>query len=251
MFANLDKFTENVPENGISILKLQHFRWKIRNLRSKYGFMRVRIDSQDDMIQILTEIYDNRLKALIGYEDTECTREIVGYMFSFFSTISKLSEIDALYILPILRYTPDDNVSWEYAAINGAKGLIPKLETYIKTCVDILYPDWRQHFKKDEYRKVLGIKFKEEVNKNKDKYPSKLLQNDFFSQLNYTTQYRNIQAHDLDENFVEYCDRFYILQAYDILLTFLLYTFYYMVLKKKKDSTEPEYIFKHLTPVKK
>ena len=256
MFANLDIFMENVPEIGISISYLRHFRWKIRNLRSKSGSMKVRIESQDDMIEILTEIYDCRLKALIGYEDTACTREIVGYMFRLLNYIehtyekAKLRSVNELF-LHILVYTPDADVSLEYAAKDAADKLMLKLDTYIRTCVRLLYPDRPNLFKKDAYRKELGKEFKNELKRNKHKYPQKLQQNDFFSQLNYTIQYRNSIAHDLDENFADYCIRFNILQAYDVLLSYLLYTFYYMVLKTKKDSSEPEYVFEYLIPKKK
>lgn len=211
--------------------------------------MKVKIENRDDMIRILTEIYDCRLKALIGYESTACTQEIIEYMFKFLDFIERnykdlrLREIDTMFINPILSYTPDSEVHYEYLAKDASKDLIPKLETYIKTCVDLLYPDWEKSYKEDEYRKVLGIKFKEELRKNKQKYPAKLHENNFFAQLNYTTQFRNKWAHDLDESFAEYCNRHYILQTYDILLSYLLYTFYYMVLKG-----EP---INHLTPQKK
>lgn len=188
------------------------------------------------MVDRLTEIYDYRLKALIGYTSTEFTREIAGYMFNHFGIINKhtaqggYKEVMIESISEILSYTPGRGREASGSAGFSSYQLTMSLENYIRTNVELLYPQWRNDYKDDEYRNVLGDKFVQHVSENKELYPAKMRPSNFFTQLNYTTQYRNKLAHNQDFGGSGIYRRYYILQAYDVILCLLLYTFYYMAL---------------------
>lgn len=210
------------------------------------------------MIDILTEIYDCRLQALIGYTRTECTMEIASFMLNHFETLASHTKRNVGYrntpekvISPVLAFKPGSAEVPGSEAEKSSDKLIRELETYIRANLEYLYmqqnksgttPDWRTDFermKADECRRRFGNMFREELRKNHQNYPEKLRHDSFFAQLNYTTQYRNKISHP-DVGYSGFYKRHIILQAYDILLTYLLYTFYYMALSN--------YPFKHLVP---
>ena len=76
---------------------------------------------------------------------------------------------------------------------------------------------------------VFCFETKEELKAHPKKYPEQLKGDSFFSQLNHTTQFRNKLSHPV-VGYSGFYNRHIILQSYDILLTYLLYTFYYMAL---------------------
>lgn len=197
------------------------------------------------MIDMLTDIYDNRLRSLIGYSSKEFTREIVEYMFGHFAYITfhtsntGFYECQVNYISDILSYIPGNPSSLSSTAGSSSFQLTMSLENYIRTTVGIHFPDWKKYFKDDEYRKALGMLFQKEIELNSHKYPEALSVQDFFSQLNYTTLYRNKVAHKEVIGKSGVYHRHIILEAYDVLLSYLLYTFYSMSLTKT-------YTFKHI-----
>ena len=209
------------------------------------------------MIDILTEIYDCRLQSLIGYTKTECTREIASFMLYHFDTLATYTKSNVGYrntpeqvISSVLSFLPSSESTLGKDAETNSNKLIRELETFIKANLEVLYLRtkdpaseniWRAEFnrmKADESRVKIGSLFSEELKKNKHKYPEKLRHNSFFSQLNYTTQYRNKISHPV-VGYSGFYNRHIILQSYDILLTYLLYTFYFMAIS-------PDVEFKHL-----
>lgn len=212
------------------------FSQEIRNLRAKSIFMEPLTIT--DMTDMLTEIYDCRLKALIGYTNTAFTREIVVYMFKHFMYINKHTShggykfIQIQHFSDILSFQPGAGSQSGDGAGYSALQLILKLENYILRNVELLYPNWRDTYDDDEYRRVLGDAFQKEVEKHPERYPEHLSSGKFFSQLSYTTKYRNKLAHNQEYGNSGMYRRYYILQAYDAILTYLLYTFYYMCLNE-------------------
>lgn len=198
-----------------------------------------------EMTDMLTDIYDNRLRSLIGYSSKNFTRELVEYMFEHFAYItlhtdnSGFYECQVNYITDILSYNPGDSTSLGGTAASSSIQLTMSLENYIRSTVGIHFPDWKNYFKDDEYRKALGMLFTKEIEVNPHKYPEALSVKDFFSQLNYTTLYRNKVAHKQVIGKSGVYHRHIILEAYDVLLSYLLYTFYSMSLTKT-------YTFKHI-----
>ncbi len=190
------------------------------------------------MTDMLTEIYDCRLKALIGYTNTDFTREIVVYMFKHFMYINKhtthggYKSAQIQHFSDILSFQPGAGSQSGDGAGYSAVLLTLKLENYIRRNVELLYPNWRDTYEDDEYRRVLGDEFKKEVKNHPERYPYSLTSSSFFSQLNYTTMQRNKLAHNQEYGNSGMYRRYYILQAYDAILTYLLYTFYYMCLNK-------------------
>ena len=187
----------------------------------------------------LTEIYDSRLKALIGYKSTAFTKEIVDYMFEHFDYLDRATENEGYgnlipqSFMDILSFTPGKGTGMDGVAGLKSHQLPMYIENYIRTNVDLLYPDWQREYKSNEYRKVMGTKFEKEVTEHPERYPERLRPKDFLSPLNNTTDYRNQLAHNpvLGGSGMYY--RYYILQAYDVILSFLIYTFYYMALNPR------------------
>ena len=198
-----------------------------------------------EMTEMLTDIYDNRLRSLIGYSSKNFTRELVEYMFEHFAYItlhtdnSGFFECQEEHISDILSYNPGDTSSLSGTAGSSSFLLTMSLENYIRYTVGIHFPDWKNYFKDDEYRKALGLLFKKEIEVNPHKYPEALSVKEFFSQLNYTTLYRNKVAHKEVIGKSGVYHSHIILEAYDVLLSYLLYTFYSMSLTKT-------YTFKHI-----
>ena len=159
------------------------------------------------MINILTEIYDCRLQSLIGYTKTECTREIASFMLRHFETLATYTRNNVgfrntpeLVISNVLSFMPSSDSALGREAETASNKLIRELETFIKANLEVLYlktkdqsseSTWRNEFNSmqaDESRIKIGMLFRQELKKNKQKYPERLRHNSFFSQLNYTTQ---------------------------------------------------------------
>jgi len=198
------------------------------------------------MTDSLTAIYDNRLKSLIGYEDTRFTRGLIRYMFELYEHIGIKTENNGYlhvhlgYLWDVLNYQPGSKDLSSKGVSSSGKELVNTLENFIRAINDLLYPNWNKYYPADAWRKVLGDHFKKLVNDNKSLYPAPLSQPAFFSQLNQTTVYRNQLDHKEKYRGSGQYTRYYILKAYDAILCYLLYTFYYMCLKPA-DGTEEDY----------
>ena len=192
---------------------------------------------KDDIIKALTEIYDRRLQSLIGYSQTSCTQEIAEYMLNHFNTLSSYSKNEGFELTPyleiyrILAFLPGSKIVHGSEAETSSDKMTRQLEAFIMSSYDLLYPTWNADGTKkaDAYRRAFGSRFKEELKAHPKKYPEQLKGDSFFSQLNHTTQFRNKLSHPV-VGYSGFYNRHIILQSYDILLTYLLYTFYYLAL---------------------
>jgi len=189
-----------------------------------------------EMSECLTTIYDSRLQALIGYENTDITRLIVRYMFSHFEylalhTTQKGYETSQLgYFSDLLSFKPGpDSISCSQAR-SSAKELTLGLENYIRTNLELLYPDWRDENDERDWRKVIGEKYRKAAEDRPSLYPQRLNYAHIITQLNQTTIYRHQCAHKQRYGNSAIYERYVILKAYDVILCYLLYTFYYMCL---------------------
>ena len=193
----------------------------------------------------LTEIFDCRLQSLIGYSSSRFTREIIEFMFRHFKYIGMhtinygYDNLPMQHLSDILSFTPGTSGHEGDAAGLSAIQFTMSLENFIRTTVNMLFPDWQNQYNDDEWRKVLGMEFRKKVQQQPSLYPASLTHDDFISQLNYTTLYRNRLAHKQVIGNTGMYKRYYILQSYDVILSYLLYTFYYMTLKE-------DYEFKYI-----
>lgn len=197
------------------------------------------------MTDCLITIYDSRLKALIGYQSTDFTREIIMYMFRRFKKLNDQTvhggykHTQFTYFSDILSFTPGSGSNTGGDAGASAKDLTMGLENYILTNTNMLCPDWAAHYKAKEWRKVLGSEFEKELKRHPNRYPAPLHKTKFFMQLNQTTVYRNQLAHKQIFGNSGMYKRYYILKSYDVILSYLLYSFYIMCL-------EPDYKLEHI-----
>lgn len=204
--------------------------------------------TDNEMVERLTEIFDIRLKALIGHSDTEFTREIATYMFAHCDKLGEDKDYKVFkeqyrrYLSNVLAYHPGNDPIYDDAIGYHVNRLTMNIENYVKASNRLLDPEWdKPNGRSDgkDYRKYLGTRFSQDVMNNRDKYPENLRPADFLSQLNYTTMYRNKFAHNHQAGNSGMYPRHVILLAYDVILSLLLYTFYYMALT-------PDYEMKHL-----
>lgn len=201
---------------------------------------------EKELVEILTTLYDNRLKALIGYRSTDFTREIIGFWFRRMYEISRqtvhygFKAIGNIHLSNILSFMKDGHTGSVAEAGTSVTRLVFMLEPYQKANLEKLLPDWQSVYPDTHHRKVFGIRFKEEVRKNPELYPESLSHDSFLSQLNYTTKARNDEAHPII-GFSSTYSRYLVLYCYDTILSYLLYTFYYMALKE-------DYQFEHIKP---
>lgn len=199
--------------------------------------MNAQMDTKE-LTESLTVIFDCRLKALIGYQSTEFTRELISYMFGHFDYLRKHTSNDGYrtlqnqYLSNILSYKPGSGPYLEVMASSSAKELALLLENYIRNTIAVLYPDWQTRHDPKDWRKVLGREFEKEMHENPERFPAGLRNVNFFSQLNYTAIYRNKQAHRERFGNTGLYPRYYILKAYDVILCYLIYTFYHLCLNK-------------------
>ena len=189
------------------------------------------------MIKRLTEIYNCRLKALIGYGSTSFTEEIVRFMFSHFEKLADswnevYKDVLKYYIWDIVSYVPGDGRQESGNACHSSVQLMMRLENYIRANVELLGLNVSD--KDDDYRKALGHAFTQKVKECPLRFPAKLLPKKFLSQLNYTTMYRNKFAHHENSGGSVVYPRYIIFLAYEVLLSYLLYTFYFMALAPEK-----------------
>lgn len=202
---------------------------------------------EKELVEMLTTLYDNRLKALIGYRNTDFTREIIGFWFRRMYEISRQTQHYAYmhegrrHLSNILSFMKDGHTGSVAEAGIGADDLIFMLEDYQIANLERLVPDWQSLYPDTHHRKVFGIRFKEEVRKNPELYPESLSHDSFLSQLNYTTMARNNAAHRPKVGLSRNYSRYIVLYCYDTILSYLLYTFYYMALKE-------DYQFEHIKP---
>lgn len=201
------------------------------------------------MTDQLTDIYDGRLKALIGYTDTRFTRELIQYMFDYFEYLGEKTPEDGYiisqptYFKQILAFLPGNGALSGSVPGKAAYDLNTRLENFIRNTLRLLledYPEWKGNYTENDWRSVMGKEFRKKVRANPGRYPAPLYKDHFFSQLNYTTMYRNHLAHIYRNGNSGMYQRYQILKSYDTILCYLLYTFYYMCLKKDTPDSDDQ-----------
>ena len=201
------------------------------------------------MTDQLTDIYDGRLKALIGYTDTRFTRELIRYMFDYFKYLSEHTTEDGYngaqpdMFYQVLAFEPGTDIISSGEAGKAASDLSTRLENFIRNTLRQLledYPEWKGNYTEKDWRSVMGKEFRKKILANRGHYPAPLYENHFFSQLNYTTMYRNHLAHIQNNGNSGRYQRYLILKSYDTILCYLLYTFYYMCLKKETPDSDDQ-----------
>lgn len=200
------------------------------------------------MIEILTLLYDRRLKALLCYQHTGFTRMLVGYMFRRFDEITATDEKQPMFaknvqsdIGKVLLYgTLVENQSDALLAITNLTAI---LENYIKCTAYYFWPEEMKEMETDNSREkdsvhpkkhfdcraFIGNKFRNLVKNQKDRFPEKLSQNAIVAQLRLVTEIRNQKAHRTRLGYTTMFHRYEYLKAFDVLLGYLLYTFYHMI----------------------
>lgn len=209
------------------------FYWEMANLQPKSTAMRIL--TTPELVEIMTTLYDNRLKALIGHEKTDFTREIIETMFQRFKEIIKETKNrdheDYLERLSeIFSYMLEPDGPSVIEAQLAANYFVRMLENYQRYTLEKLLPYWDEEYEDVVFRNVFGLRFKAILDKSPDLYPQGIKHESMLQQLNYTTLYRNHESHkEVALNSINF-KRYYILNCYDLFLTYLLYTFYYMAL---------------------
>lgn len=204
----------------------------------------MRIMTTPELVEIMTTLYDNRLKALIGYQKTDFTREIIETMFQRFKempneTTSKGYKNYPKLFSDVLCYLLEPDGPSIFEAKIATDFFVTALDNYLRYNLVKLFPNWDKEYGNMSFRNVFGKKFAEILNESPDLFPEALQHHSMLSQLNYTTFYRNHQSHRevILDSMIFY--RYSILYCYDFFLTFLLYTFYYMAL-------DENYTIKHI-----
>lgn len=218
------------------------FYRKMANLRPKCTVMRIL--TTPEQVEIMTTLYDNRLKALIGYQKTDFTREIIETMFLRFKEMVKetlnrgYEDYPTLFsnILSFMLDSEENSVSKAQIAVSF---FVSSLENYQRYTLEKLLPEWDKEYEDVVFRNVYGLRFKEILDESPELYPEALQHESMLSQLNYATFYRNHESHkEVILNSITF-SRYFVLYCYDLFLTYLLYTFYYMALNEN-------YTMKHI-----
>lgn len=194
---------------------------------------------RSEMIDALSMLYDRRLKALLCYQATSFTHGLVAYMFQRFDEITESGQpmfglVIQSYIADVLQYgTSAGNQSGALLALNE---LTSNLENYIKCTILCFWPEKRQELdayhdggKPFDCRSFIGGRFKEIVEKYPGRFPEKLSHPNIVSQLRHVTEIRNRQSHPMRLGYTALFDRYQYLKAFDVLLGYLLYTYYHLI----------------------
>ena len=210
------------------------------------------------MIDVLAKLYDRRLKARLCYQDSLFTYELVEYMFKRFDEIAVngqplFSQSMCLFISDILDYhQSEENQAKATVALYE---IITNLENYIKCTLLHFWPDMVKElgdFNKDsvnareddngqpeknfDYRAFIGLQFKNKVEECPSRFPAKLSRKNIIAQLRHVTEIRNKTAHRQNMGYTVMFNRYHYLKAFDVLLGYLLYTFYHMIFAECEDN---------------
>lgn len=204
----------------------------------------MRTFDEKELTDILTTLYDNRLKALIGHDNTDFTREIIEGMFRRFKEVLKETTNRGYgnymdYISQIFSFMYNGDATGVSEAKNAVRFFVNTLENYQRCNLVKLLPDWYTQYPGVKFRNIFGLRFKELLWDYPERYPKSLRHEHMLSQLNYATFYRNHEAHMEEVLNTQLFSRYFVIYCYDVILTYLLYTFYYLAL-------DENYTFKHL-----
>ena len=196
---------------------------------------------ESEIKNALVLLYDRRLKSLLSYKDRQFTEELVEYMFRLFGQISERperSEFKATltgYMASVLAYPKN-----AFRGLRDQALLLLTLNEYVKECYLNLYDAPATGANEPDYRALLGTRFKESLRTfNAGRLP-RFQYNNTVSQLRHVTELRNRVAHPVRQGQTLTYDRYQILEAFDTLLCYLLYTFYHLTLNR-------QYTLQHLS----
>lgn len=194
---------------------------------------------RSEMIDALSMLYDRRLKALLCYQDASFTQGLVAYMFQRFDEITEDGQpmfnlVIQSYIADVLRY--GDSAENHSGALLALNELTSNLENYIKCTVFCFWPDkkkeldaYRDGDKPFDSRSFIGERFRNIVEKYPDRFPERFSHPNIVSQLRHVTEIRNRQSHPMRLGYTALFDRYQYLKAFDVLLGYLLYTYYHLI----------------------
>lgn len=200
---------------------------------------------KEEIINTLVLLYHHRLKALLPYHDESSIRELVKLMFECADEIAADQEYkQPLFnsnmmtdISAVLQCSEENNLSQGEEASHR---LALSLESYYTYVLYRFWPETKEEIDKPSFdrRAELGKRFTEatlpETKKEKDT-------NSLIIDMQMrATQIRNEKAH-FKAGYTSMCDRYQLLSAYDIVLAYLLYTFYYQTFAKcEKNNLKDE-----------
>lgn len=205
-----------------------------------------------EIIDALTLLYNRRLKALLCYRDETFTRKLVEYMFLCFDKITA----DKKYNQPCFSNEMQKHLCTvlQYDTTNGSnsangkeacRSLALLLESYYSYILDCFWPEKRKE-KADnstfDSRTFLSKQFEKVMELTPSVFPLKKGNfNDIKSLQIHAIHLRNQKAHPR-AGYTSICDRYLLLNSFDIVLTYLLYTFYYLTFTECKKNN-PEILY--------
>ncbi len=197
---------------------------------------------REQIIATLTMLYSRRVSSLIGNNDNGFIHELIELMFIRFDEIDEMpgyvmyaKNMNKL-ISDILEF--DSNM---LNAENSVRELTNRLEEYIKLNIAAFWPDIdfelnkplsKTNKKKQDYRAFVGNKFRTMVEDKTGKYKLPIQMDNnvsrkIYKQLYYVTEVRNDNTHVYGAGASVMYKRCHYLEASNILLAYILYTFYY------------------------
>lgn len=197
---------------------------------------------REQIIDTLTMLYSRRVSSLIGNNDNSFIHELIELMFIRFDEIDEMpgyvmyaKNMNKL-ISDILEF--DSNM---LNAENSVRELTNRLEEYIKLNIAAFWPDIDFELNKplskikkknQDYRAFVGNKFRTMVEDKTGKYklPIQMDNNvsrNIYKQLYHVTEVRNDNTHMYGAGASVMYKRCHYLEASNILLAYILYTFYY------------------------
>lgn len=197
---------------------------------------------REQIIDTLTMLYSRRVSSLIGNNDNCFIHELIELMFIRFDEIDEMpgyvmyaKNMNKL-ISDILEF--DSNM---LNAENSVRELTNRLEEYIKLNIAAFWPDIdfelnkplsKTNKKKQDYRAFVGNKFRTMVEDKTGKYKLPIQMDNnvsrkIYKQLYYVTEVRNDNTHVYGAGASVMYKRCHYLEASNILLAYILYTFYY------------------------
>lgn len=200
---------------------------------------------KEEIIDILVLLYHRRLKALLPYQDESSTRELVKQMFDCTDEISQDTEHEKqrmyyLCTLDDIRKILQCNPAEENSLVRSKEAvdhLTLRLESYYMYILHRFCPETRkENNKPNDCRAYLGERFRKLTSSMRKERNNNLI----VCQQIRASHIRNEKAH-LKADYTLLCHRYQLLCAYDIILTYLLYTFYYQTFAKcEKNNLKEE-----------
>lgn len=201
--------------------------------------------NRNEIIDTLMMLYSRRVKSLLGTDDDGIIRELLELMFVRFDEISRKRDYEYFSYEMTARIS---DMLQTQASIKASqedmRNLIGRLEKYIQFNIQVFWPN--KVFKynpnaskaekdKNDYRKFIGEKIREMAEDETGKYKLPVsLDKDksyqIYKQLYQVTQMRNRFTHlDTAGQSVMYV-RCHYLEMSEILLSYILQTYYYKCL---------------------